>query len=171
MINSPDMYIVSVYGACTTTPVGSGWKRRDLKILPVRPEVVEWNGYEDYQTLFLFIFCGGFDDAKGSIAFLSLWSTDRWKRGYHLFRHNLWTKIKKKRLRFAREIPILAATLLFLSLMFAVFHNHSPLLTLSRNTTEKTLLNASKKINLPVRNLVFTATFSLKKAMCDHAPQ
>lgn len=56
MINSPDMYIVSVYGACATTPVGSGWKRRDLKILPVRPEVVEWNGYEDYQTLFLFIF-------------------------------------------------------------------------------------------------------------------
>ena len=80
-------------------------------------------------------------------------------------------KLKKKRLRFAREIPIRAATLLFLSLMFAVFHNHSPLLALSRNTTEKTLLNASKKINLPVRNLVFTATFSLKKAMCDHAPQ
>ena len=51
-----------------------------------------------------------------------------------------------------------------LSLMFAVFHNHSPLLTLSRNTTEKTLLNASKKVNLPVRNLVFTATFSLKKS-------
>lgn len=67
MINSRDMYMVSVYGACATTPVGSGWKRRDLKILPVRPEVIEWNGYEDYQTLFLFIFCGGFDDAKGSM--------------------------------------------------------------------------------------------------------
>ena len=56
----------------------------------------------------------------------------------------------------------------FLSVMFAVFHNHSPLLTLSRNTTEKTLLNASKKMNLPVRNLVFTATFSLKKCAITH---
>ena len=77
-------------------------------------------------------------------------------------------KFKKKRLRIARGIPICAATLLFLSVMFAVFHNHSPLLTLSRNTTEKTLLNASKKINLPVRNLVCPATFSLKKCAITH---